>query len=578
MIIMPIHFRSYCETLQKIRQTRGSNAKARIFAECLRKIEGDEELQLAAQFIGEGAFSDVSGKRASVGSRTSAVAAAAFCEIDYDLVFKPCRTATGSSSETIARLMENIPAAIEKRSPREISLIEIQEIFDRLYIARSRVDKEQILWEAWGIMTPIEIKFFIRMLSQGSLRIGFETKSVVSAIAQAFDRDPEEVRYAQMITGSLGRTALLAREDRLDEATFRLFHPLSFMLASPIESRKVENLHEYIAEEKFDGMRAQVHINEDQVKLFSRDLNDITSSFPDIVEFFNQKSLPPTVLDGEICLFKENTIQPFQLLQKRMGVKKPSKKVLREFPVLFIPFDILYADSKPVFHLTLDERRALLEKLAADYHLPITNRFEIHHTDDIETMFKRALEHGNEGLMLKHRQSVYEYGQRRKSWLKVKKPGGSIDTVIMYAHAGSGKRGGTFSDFTLGVSVKEDERYEEEFIPIGKAYGGYSDRELKEINQRIKELTVERYGPTLGLKPGIIVELEFDDIQVNKRTKAGYTLRFPRFRSIRKDLSLSDVNTLKDVEKQYQEKLNQQRLAQTVHPSFIFDRDESKGA
>lgn len=572
---MPIHFRTYCETLQKIRQTRGSNAKARIFAECLQQIEGEEELQLATQFIGEGAFSDVSGKRASVGSRTGAVAAAAFCEIDYDLVFKPCRTATGSSSETIARLMENIPAAIEKRSPREISLIEIQEIFDRLHAARSRVDKEQILWEAWGIMTPVEIKFFLRMMSQGSLRIGFETKSVVSAIAQAYDRDPEEVRYAQMITGSLGRTALLAREDRLDEATFRLFHPLSFMLASPIESRKVEHLQEYIAEEKFDGMRAQVHINQDQVKLFSRDLNDITTTFPDIVEFFNQKSLPASVLDGEICLFKENTIQPFQLLQKRMGVKKPSKKVLREFPVLFIPFDILYADAKPVFHLTLDERRALLEKLAADYHLPITNRFEINHTDDIETMFKRALEHGNEGLMLKHRQSVYEYGQRRKSWLKVKQPGGSFETVMMYAHAGSGKRGGTYSDFTLGISVKDDERYEEEFIPIGKAYGGYSDVELKELNQRIKELTVERYGPTLGLKPGIIVELEFDDIQVNKRTKAGYTLRFPRFRSIRKDLSLNDVNTLKDVEKQYLEKLDQQRLAQTVHPSFLFEREKS---
>jgi len=572
---MTIQFRTYCETLQQIRQTRGNNAKTRIFAECLKSIERDEELQLAAQFIGEGAFSDLSGKRTSVGSRTSGVAAATFCEIDYDLVFKPCRTATGSSSETISRLMENIPAAIEKRSLVEIGLTDIQELFDRLNRAKSRTDKEQILWESWGMMTPVEIKFFIRMLSQGSLRIGFETKSVVSAIAQAFDQDPEEVRYAHMITGSLGKTALLARQNRLDDATFRLFHPLAFMLASPIESRKIDNLHDYIAEEKFDGMRAQVHVKGDQVKLFSRDLNDITSSFPDIVNFFRQKEIPPTVLDGEICLFKENTIQPFQLLQKRMGVKKPSQKVLQDFPVLFIPFDILYADSEPVFHLTLNERRSLLEKLSDDYHLPITNQFEIHHIDKIETMFTRAIEHGNEGLMLKNRLSIYEYGQRRKSWLKVKKPGGSIDTVMMYAHAGSGKRGGTFSDFTLGVSVKDDERYEEEFIPIGKAYGGYSDQELKELNQRIKELTVERYGPTLGLKPGIIVELEYDDIQVNKRTKAGYTLRFPRFRAIRKDLGSSDVNTLKDVEKLYREKMAQQRSAQSEHLSFLYKRNDS---
>jgi len=574
---MTIHFRFYCETLQQIRQTRGNNAKTRIFAECLKSIEGDDELQLAAQFIGEGAFSDISGKRASVGSRTGGVAAAAFCEIDYDLVFKPCRTATGSSSETISRLMENIPAAIEKRSPVEMGLTEIQFLFDRLNRVKSRADKEQILWEAWGMMTPVEIKFFIRMLSQGSLRIGFETKSVVSAIALAFDHDPEEVRYAHMITGSLGKTALLARQNRLDDATFRLFHPLAFMLASPIESRKVDDLHDYIAEEKFDGMRAQVHIAGDQVKLFSRDLNDITSTFPDIVTFFQQKSLTPTVLDGEICLFKENTIQPFQLLQKRMGVKKPTQKVLQQYPVLFIPFDILYADSEPVFHLTLNERRSLLEKLAADYHLPITNQFEIHHTGEIESMFNRAIEHGNEGLMLKNKQSVYEYGQRRKSWLKVKKPGGSIDTVMMYAHAGSGKRGGTFSDFTLGVSVKDDERYEEEFIPIAKAYGGYSDQELKELNRRIKELTVERYGPTLGLKPGIIVELEYDDIQINKRTKAGYTLRFPRFRAIRHDLRPGDVNTLKDVEKLYSEKMGQQRKAQSDHLSFLYKWDDSGG-
>ena len=148
---MTIHFRTYCETLQQIRQTRGNNAKTRIFAECLKSIERDEELQLAAQFIGEGAFSDLSGKRASVGSRTSGVAAATFCEIDYDLVFKPCRTATGSSSETISRLMENIPTAIEKRSPAEISLTDIQELFDRLNHVKSRADKEQILWESWGM-------------------------------------------------------------------------------------------------------------------------------------------------------------------------------------------------------------------------------------------------------------------------------------------------------------------------------------------------------------------------------------------------------------------------------------------
>jgi DNA ligase-1 len=209
--------------------------------------------------------------------------------------------------------------------------------------------------------------------------------------------------------------------------------------------------------------------------------------------------------------------------------------------------------------------------------LPVSNQFEISDNDDVEELFQRALNHGNEGLMLKKKKSTYEYGQRRKSWLKVKKPGGSFDTVIMYAHAGSGKRGGTYSDFTLGISVKEDERYEEEFIPIGKAYGGYTDEELKKMNRKVKELTVERYGPTLGLLPELVVEIEFDDIQVNKRTKAGYTLRLPRFKSIRWDLGPSDVNTLQDVERLYRKKLENEPLSQNENPSFSFSTSGNQG-
>jgi len=211
-----------------------------------------------------------------------------------------------------------------------------------------------------------------------------------------------------------------------------------------------------------------------------------------------------------------------------------------------------------------------LEELAKQHHIPLTSQMKITSNDDVEQLFNQALAHGNEGLMLKRKDSVYEYGQRRKSWLKVKKPSGSLDTVILYAHAGSGKRGGTYSDFTLGISVKDDDRYEEEFIPIGKAYGGYSNEELAEMNKRIKGLILERFGPTLLLKPEIVVELEFEDIQINKRTKAKYTLRLPRFKAIRWDLSPSDADTLKDVERMFKEKLVQERESQGKNPSFIW--------
>ncbi len=564
-------FITLADLAQRINRTRGTNAKIGLAAEYFRSFEDDSNLNLAAQFLGEGAFPDVSGKRASVGHRTVATLAADFCEIDYDLVFKPCRTATGSSSETIEKLFTNIPEARKKWSGAGLGLKEVADIYEQLYITSSREKKQQIIEEAWRKMPPVEVKYFIRVMGQGSLRIGFETRSVVSAISRAFHKDPETVRYAHMITGSLGRTAVLARNDRLDEATFKLFHPLSFMLASPVESRAVEDLEQYVAEEKFDGMRCQAHIHGGQVKLFSRDLNDITSSFPEITDFFKERQLPELVLDGEICVFKNNTILPFQLLQKRMGLKKPSRTVLEEYPVLFIAYDVLYHIGDPVFDLSLTERRALLEELSEKHSLPITTQKAISSEDDVEALFEQALAHGNEGLMLKKKDSTYEYGQRRKSWLKVKKPGGSLDTVMLYAHAGSGKRGGLYSDFTLGVSVKEDERYEEEFIPIGKAYGGYSDDELQRMNKLIKELTLERFGPTLLLKPRLVVELEFKDIQVNKRTKAKYTLRLPRFKAIRWDLSPDDADSLKDVERMYREKLERERQQQGVNPSFTFD-------
>lgn len=563
-------FQSYCRVLQIICETRGTNSKINKVADCLKSFENNAELFLAAQFIGEGAFEEISGKKASVGSRTSALAAAAFCEIDYDRVFKPCRTATGSSSETIERLMENVDVAVQKRDPKNLSLSDIKNIFEELYRAKSRAEKEAILLETWKKMTPVEIKFFIRMLGQGSLRIGFENRSVVASIAKAFGQNHEEVRYAHMITGSLGKTTVLAKDNRLSEARFRLFHPLSFMLASPIEARLVENFEQYIAEEKFDGMRAQVHVDGEAVKIFSRDLNDITHSFPDIVDFFKLRKLPPVVFDGEICVFKNNTILPFQMLQKRMGIKKPGGKILQQYPVLFISYDLVFTGGMPVFDLSLTKRRLLLEEVAGIYKLPITNQMAIMSPGDLEMLFQRALDHGNEGLMLKLKNSPYEYGQRRKSWLKVKRPGGSLDTVILYAHAGSGRRGGTYSDFTLGISVKEDERYEEEFIPIGKAYGGYTNEELTLINQRLKEITIERYGPTLRLLPRLIVEIEFDNIQVNKRTKAGYTLRLPRFRTIRWDLGPSDVNTLKDVEQLYNKKLEIQPDHKSLNSSIIF--------
>lgn len=567
--VPPNSLRAFAETAQKIGETRGTLAKIAIARDYLATLGNERDLELATQFLGEGAFSQISGRRTSVGHRTIGVCAAEFCEIDYERVFKPCRTATGSSSEAIQKLMENMPDAQTKRHPRSVSLREVQRWFEDLANTSEREKKNILLKAIWKQLTGLEIKYLLRVMSQGSLRIGFESRSIVQAIARAFDEDADQIRYVHMISGSLGRAAVLASKHDLETAKFRLFHPLSFMLATPIESRSLDDLSDYVAEEKFDGMRCQFHTDGLKTKLFSRDLNDITRSFPEVGQFFQKRKLPPVVLDGEICVYRDQKIQPFQQLQKRMGIKKPSEKILSKYPVLFITYDILFKDKETVFDLSLTERRSLLVSLCDQHNIPYTNQFDVDDFDELDHLFKRAIAHGNEGLMIKHKDSTYEYGQRGKSWLKVKKPGGSLDTVIMYAHAGSGKRGGYYSDFTLGIRVDDDERYEEQFIPIGKAYGGYTDEEMKRLNTQIRELVVDRYGPTLALRPGIVVEVEFDEIQVNKRTKAKYTLRLPRFKAIRWDLNPADTDTLADVERLYQEKQKADRLEQHEHPSFF---------
>jgi DNA ligase-1 len=210
----------------------------------------------------------------------------------------------------------------------------------------------------------------------------------------------------------------------------------------------------------------------------------------------------------------------------------------------------------------------MLVDLSKTFSFRMVSQYHISDETEMMDFFRRAIQHGNEGLMLKHMDSKYEYGQRKKSWLKVKEPGGSLDVVIIYATAGSGKRGGTYSDFTLGINVMDDERFDQDFIPIGKAYSGYSDEELKRLNVAIKPLIRDRFGPTLSLEPQIVVEIEFDEIQENKRTKAGFTLRFPRFRCIRWEKSPAETDTLAEVRRMYNEKITRLRLPQNENPSF----------
>lgn len=314
-----------------------------------------------------------------------------------------------------------------------------------------------------------------------------------------------------------------------------------------------------------------MHVSDGEVRLYSRDLDEITQTFPEIIADLSEKSalLPSDiVLDGIICAFFEHTIQPSHLLQKRMTVKNPKGSHKHEIPVVFIACDVLYTDGRPLFRESLGARREILEIIQDKSGIHIASQTEVSNEVEIHDLFQRALAHGNDGLILKKRSSLYEFGQRSPSWLKIKRPGGSLNAVILYAAYENNYRGDMYSGFTFGIRVDDDDRFDQDFLPIGKIENEFTDEDLLKLNPLIKPLILEKFGPTLSLEPRIVVEVEFDEIRINRRTKAGYTLRFSGSKRIQWDKKISETSTLAEIEQLFNEKLTRKRLPQGKNPSF----------
>ncbi len=561
-------FHTWCATAQRIGQRRDAVEKIALAAGYFATLS-PSALDLAACYLCEGAFAQASGRRVALGSATIGRFAAHFCEIDYDAVFRPCRAATGSGSETIEKLLANLDAARAKMSGRVLSLADVHAVFGALYRARHREEKEAILASTWSRMTPLEVRCFLHILGKGSLRIGFDEGDVLAALALAFEADPGAIRRAHMRTGSVGRTAVLAQQQALDDARFRLFRPVALMLASPLYDRRNVEACAYLAEEMFDGMRCQVHAQHERVVLFSRDGKDVSPVFPEVVEGLARCRLDGVVLDGQLVVFERDAIQSSQRLQQRMGVPKPTREVCAAHPVCFVAYDLMAHHATPAVDLPLEQRRAFLEALALRHGFPVAVQFDLAAWTDVDALVDHAIAHGNAGVMLKRRGSLYDHGQRGNAWLTVKRPLGTLDTVILYAHADPGARAELYNDFTLGIRVDDDERFDETFIPISRAAAGCSNDELSRLTQALRPLIRERYGATLALKPQIVVTLEFDDVQINRRTKANFALGLPRFKAVRWDRAPNDIDTLKMVEALYRHQLQRERLTQSDgDPSF----------
>jgi ATP-dependent DNA ligase len=552
--------RGWSELAERVAATTRTSEKTALLAEYFRNL-GPDELSIAAVFLTGRPFAESDQRAAGLG--WSAIAAA------VAEIAGATRADLGAAYDRYSDLGLAVEDVL-KRSGHDPdpalapSLTEVAAAFTEIEAASGPAKKGAILRRLLQGSDPRTAKAIVKVLG-GDLRIGLREGLVEAAIAKAFDRPLDDVKWAGMLTGDTGRLAQLAREDKLDQAELALFHPLKFMLASPAEDA-AEILArlgpEVWIEDKYDGIRAQLHRRGSDARLYSRDLHDVSNQFPEVIAA--ARDLPWSgVLDGEILAWRDGGVLPFISLQARLGRKSPSAQILSDVPVIYVAFDVLAlgpgADDagdetvEPLLRVPLEERRRRLDELPlpladdgghfARSYLSVAGDVEA-----LETAFSEARGRRNEGLMVKDPQSTYSPGRRGLGWLKMKKALATIDCVVVGVEVGHGKRHGVLSDYTFAIRDTARDR----LVNIGKAYSGLTDAEIAEMTRWFDAHTVGRFGRYRQVEPRIVVEIAFDVIVRSTRHQSGFSLRFPRIVALRPDKTIDEIDTVETVTRLYE--------------------------
>lgn len=450
----------------------------------------------------------------------------------------------GDPGELAAELIKEAKHSVQPT----ITLVETESLIARLSETRGIKNKTALLAAVLHKASPLEGKYLVKLLA-GDLRIGLREGLVEDAIARVFKQPLADVAYANMLLGDIGETAVRARVGDLRDVNMRLFHPIKFMLATPAAdltdvARTMPE--EFLVEDKFDGIRAQAHVEEGRVAIYSRTMDEITHRFPELIEPL--RSLPSDVIiDGEIVPASDDAILPFSELQKRLGRKNVGTQLLQAVPVVLVAYDLLYAEGKVLIDQPLSERRHLLAQIVPDGGpLRLSQGKMLVDAALLDDEFDLARARGNEGLMIKSPNSPYKPGRRGRDWLKLKRAIATLDVAVTAVEVGHGKRRNLLSDYTFAVRKSAEE---DELLNIGKAYSGLTDRELTELTEWFKDHTLQEFahGRVRIVEPTIVIEVTFDKVQPSKRHKSGYALRFPRILRLRPDKAATDIDTLETV-------------------------------
>ncbi|MDQ7820676.1 MAG: ATP-dependent DNA ligase [Armatimonadota bacterium] len=538
--------RRLAAVLDAVAGTASTLRKVEILADYLRSLS-EEDLRIACTFLTGSPLPPASGRTLQVG---------------WSTLVEALQDVTGAPPEAVEDSylrhgdLGSVAAELLTRKARgslfgqPLTLARVAEAFSRLAETagpRSRQAKGEGIRALLQDAEPAEARYLVRIITS-DMRVGLKEGLLEEAIARAFGAPLDAVRRAHMLTGDIGQVAVLARAGRLGEARLQLFRPLRFMLADTMYAADEAFAARgaggagapevLMVEDKYDGIRCQVHSDGSRIAIYSRTLDEVTASFPEL--HADLRSLAGRyVLDGEIVAWKDGPL-PFVRLQQRLRRKDPDA-VREEVPVVLWAFDLLHLDGADLVDLPLRERRRLLQSLRWGEAVRLAASAPVATAADLAARFRQAREAGYEGVVVKRPDSPYLPGRRGRLWLKWKEELATLDVVVVAAEQGHGKRAGVLSDVTF--AVRDGDR----LVPVGKAYTGLTDAEIAELTAWFRAHTLQDRGRVKVVEPKVVLEVAFDAVTRSPRHPGGYALRFPRITRIRYDKTAEEISTLDDV-------------------------------
>lgn len=541
---------SFAELCQRVEGVSGSLEKVDLVAAFLKNLD-DDELAVASGFIMGDLFSPSMDLVMGVGP-----------SILYEAMARAC----GCSTERISDMLRATgdpglvaSAAVDKKKPIGFAAfikdepLSIKEVYQRLVaVARasgkgSQDAKVKNLQYLFSQATPLEAQYIARLAIE-DMRIGIGEGGVRDAIAQAFSQDASKVERGYNLTNDIGLVAVNARKGTLADLSVLINHPIKMMLAQVGEgiSASMQELGSAAIEWKYDGARVQIHKDGKRVRIFSRRLEDVTRSLPEIVRLAQEVRADKAILDGEVvAIGKDSRPLAFQEILKRFRRKYNVEKQAKETPLHLFLFDLIYLDGQSTVDLPLTRRRELLEGIADPSIL--ADQVISDSVQKAEEIYHQALEKGHEGLILKNSMSVYAPGKRGKNWLKIKPVMETLDLAVIGAKWGEGRRASFLGSYRLACLDEATSKLQD----IGWVATGLTDEALAELTELFRELILVQNGMEVELKPAVIFEVAYEEIQKSQSYSSGYALRFPRLVRVRDDKSLEEADSLERVESLY---------------------------